>query len=642
MKMKKSITKIGATVLAAAISCATFASCGKSSNEVKFWIRGDAIQLDMYTKLTNEFNETYGKEHGITVKASTKPNNSYEQSVQVTAGSKNGPDLFLLADNDMKQWIIGKYFCPITDYYNAITDIDMGDLMESTYSRLLYNVETNTSHSGDDLYGMPLDAQPTALYYNASLLKEAGIKIISVNEEDMDKWNADEIADRNGVKKSDLGIAADHYIPKKGFYRSENPYYYAGDRTMDWISPTDTEIMVFNNRIAMNWDEIEDLAMLFTGAYNPNSKTMNETSDDKKVTDFGTTYGYFTEWWFNYGWSVGGDCLQDLTDQGEWNFSLLDSNPNYIVKEGKMFAGRTGKVYAAGETLEFVDKMNLADGEIPTAKNDGDYYHANGKKVGIWTGVQEEMQKTDGALAELASTQDAFKRYLKLGASRSADIDGDNGLNISPNPNTINVRGVMNWFVSGELALAANTSAYMASVSEQAKKRGFEWDVAPLAIYKQYNDPTDPQNDTVAVKGKQAGHSNAVSVVVRTDSEKKEQAVAFIKWCAGVPGQTMRASLGFFPNQRSLIDKVTFDKGIAPKNATVFSEALEYQGPGDWWYMPDHVWVEKWCTDLNAYLRNGQMTYKEWFEGTHAYSVDKLPVVQRTNAYLQQYKKYGR
>lgn len=434
--------------------------------------------MDMYTKLTNEFNETYGKEHGITVKASTKPNNSYEQSVQVTAGSKNGPDLFLLADNDMKQWIIGKYFCPITDYYNAITDIDMGDLMESTYSRLLYNVETNTSHTGDDLYGMPLDAQPTALYYNASLLKEAGIKIISVNEEDMDKWNADEIADRNGVKKSDLGIAADHYIPKKGFYRSENPYYYAGDRTMDWISPTDTEIMVFNNRIAMNWDEIEDLAMLFTGAYNPNSKTMNETSDDKKVTDYGTTYGYFTEWWFNYGWSVGGDCLQDLTDQGEWNFSLLDSNPNYIVKDGKTFTGRTGKVYAAGETLEFVDKMNLADGEIPTAKNDGDYYHANGEKVGIWTGVQEEMRKTDGALAELASTQDAFKRYLKLGASRSADIDGDNGLNISPNPNTINVRGVMNWFVSGELALAANTSAYMASVSEQAKKRGFEWDVA--------------------------------------------------------------------------------------------------------------------------------------------------------------------
>lgn len=49
--------------------------------------------------------------------------------------------------------------------------------------------------------------------------------------------------------------------------------------------------------------------------------------------------------------------------------------------------------------------MNLADGEIPTAKNDGDYYHANGEKVGIWTGVQEEMRKTDGALAELASTQ---------------------------------------------------------------------------------------------------------------------------------------------------------------------------------------------------------------------------------------------
>lgn len=170
---------------------------------------------------------------------------------------------------------------------------------------------------------------------------------------------------------------------------------------MDWISPTDTEIMVFNNRIAMNWDEIEDLAMLFTGAYNPNSKTMNETSDDKKVTDYGTTYGYFTEWWFNYGWSVGGDCLQDLTDQGEWNFSLLDTIPNYIVKEGKTFAGRTGKVYAAGETLEFVDKMNLAGRGNSHGENDGDYYHANGRKWEILDGVQEKCKKRTARLQSL-------------------------------------------------------------------------------------------------------------------------------------------------------------------------------------------------------------------------------------------------
>lgn len=643
--MNKFNKKAAALILAlTTIAGAATIGCGnKSSSEVKFWIAGDAIQLDMYTRLTDEFNATYGKEHGITVNVSTKPNNSYAQSIQVTAGSSNGPDVYLVGDNDMKSWIIGKYFCPITEHYNAITDIEMGDLMEKTYSRLLYNVKTNTSHPDDELYGMPIDARPTALYYNETLFKNAGIKIISVDETDMDKWNAGEIADKNGVKKNDLGIPADHYVPKKGFYRSENPYFYNGDKTIPWVSPTKQEILVFNNRISMNWDEIEDLSMLFTGAYNPNAQSRDETDDNRKVTDYGTTYGFFTEWWFNYGWSVGGDCLQDLNDNGEWNFSLLDPNPNYIVKEGKTFTGRTGKVYNAGETLEFVDKMNLNDGETAVAKNDGDYYHADGTKVGIWTGVQTEIQKSDGALCELESTQKAFQRYLKLGASRGSDIDGDKGLNVSPNPSAMtSTKPAVSWFYSGDIAMVTLTSDYMASISEQAKKRNFVWDVAPLAVYKQYENPSDPQNDSVIAKGKQAGHSNAASAVVRTDSDKKDKATAFIKWCAGVDGQRLRASLGFFPNQKSLISEIKFAKGIAPENAVVFSEALEYQGPGDWWYMPDHVWVEKWCVDLNAYLRNGKMTYTAWFNGTDKYSTDGKPVVERTNAYLQQYKKYSK
>lgn len=645
--MKKKICNGAAKIaLAAVLGSMTLAGCAKSSSkDVKLWISGDAIQLDMYTRLTDAFNEGYGKDHGIHVDVSTKPNGSYAQSIQVTAGSKNGPDVFFVSDNDLKTWLIGNYFCPITEYYNAIDDIDMGDLMLSTYSRLLYNRETNTSNVGDDLYGMPIDARPTAIYYNKSLFEKAGIKLISVDEEDMDEWNAGTIADKNGVKKTDLGIPADVYVPKKGYYRSENAYYFNGKYTKTWVSPTKNELLIFNNRIPMNWDEIEDLSMLFTGAYNPNANTKNEKDDDRKVTDYGTTYGYFTEWWFNYGWSVGGDCLQDLTGEGEWNFSLLDPNPNYIVKEGKTFTGRTGKVYNAGETLEFSDKMDLSDGEIPAAENDGSYKHADGKTVEIWSGIKEEMQKTaaECALSELVSTQEAFQRYLRLGAPRTTDVGGSNGLNVSPNPASMtSTHPSASWFFSGEIAMLTLTSDYMASISEQAQKRGFEWDVAPLTVYKEYADPSDPQNDEVVARGKQAGHSNAASAVVRTDSDKKDKATAFIKWCAGVEGQRIRANLGFFPNQKSLIGEVVFNKGIAPDNAVVFSEALEYQGPGDWWYMPDHVWVEKWCVDLNSYLRNGQMTYTEWVNGTHKYSTEGRPVVERTNSYLKQYKQYER
>ena len=72
--------------------------------------------------------------------------------------------------------------------------------------------------------------------------------------------------------------------------------------------------------------------MIFTPAeqYNPEAGTK-----------FGTDYGYFTEWWFNYGWSVGGDCLTDLSGEGDWNFSLLDASPNYYAKRCRTLISTT-------------------------------------------------------------------------------------------------------------------------------------------------------------------------------------------------------------------------------------------------------------------------------------------------------------
>mgnify|MGYP005764452639 FL=1 len=627
--------KIVCFLLALLLFTPLLTACGGgSSNNIQFWVYGSSDQLDMYTRVTDAFNESYGKDHGIKVDISQKPNGSYGQTVQVSSTSSSGPDVFLIAEAEFKSWIIGQYFCPIQEYVDKVTDISLGDIMPTTVNRLRYNVETNTSHVDDPLYGLPLDTQPTALYYNRTMFEKAGIIEISVDENNLDEWNAGKIADNNGKMKSDFPALNGITVPKKGYYRSVNPYYYDGDRTRGWIKPDfeNGEVAVFNNRIAMNWDEVEDLAMLFSGRYNPKAGEENKADP---VTEFGTQYGYFTEWWFNYGWSVGGDCLNDLTGSGEWNFSLLDPNPNYVVMDGT-FTGRTGTVYNEGETISFIDKMNIlsVDGkdEVLVPDDYGDYYHADESlgKAGIWEGIQAGLDA--GVLSQLPSTRDAFSRYLKLGAKSNAVIDGENGLDISPNPSTFSARTSMNYFFSGNLAILAQSSVYMADLSEEAKARGFSWDVAPLVVYKEYEDPSDPDCDTVKAQGKQAGHSNSLSMVVRTGSEKKDDAVRFMMWMASEEGQRIRASIGFFPNQKSLLPEVEFKKGVAPGNVRVFSEALEFQGPGDWWYMPDHVWVEKWCVDLNAEVRNGLMTYEEWYS----------PAIKRTNEWLQQYKKYSR
>lgn len=592
--MKKFICVIFAAIL---FSVTLFGCGGVGNSNVKFWVYGDESELEIYTIMTEEFNETYGKENGIKVDISTKPPGNYESLIQTVSTSKSGPDVFLCIEDNFKKWVNMGFLTDMTQYLDAVNDIDVSDVYATTVDRLRYDRENNTSNSDDPLYGLPLDTKPSALYYNESMFAKAGIIVISVDEENLDAWNAGKVADNRGKTRADY--EAEHpelkgvTVPNKGYYRSIYPY------TVDvgWTYPDENEVLVFNNCIAMNWDEIEDLAMLFTPSYNTSA-----------AAEFGTDFGYFTEWWFNYGWSVGGDCLTDLSGNGDWNFSLLDYTPNFMVTGESYTGAYTGKTYTKGETLEHLDKFDIPAGELMTPDNEGGYTY-NGQKIGIRQSVTEAAE--NGTLTALPSTREAFTRYLKLGAEKTADIEGEGGLAISPNPLTFSTRTRMNYFYSGKMAMLVDYSSYMATVSEQAEERGFKWDIAPLAVYKEYVDPLDPDCDETVVVGKTAGQSNSKAMVSRENSQNKESAAKFIKWMASKAGQTIRAENGHFPNQKELISRVVFP-GYAPANVKAFSEALEFQGAGDWWYMADYEWINVWAVPLNSEVRNGKMTYDAW------------------------------
>ena len=535
--------KILCVIIAAVLFSVPLFGCGGGSNSnVKFWVYGDESELEIYTIMTEEFNETYGKENGIKVDISTKPPGNYESLIQTVSTSKSGPDVFLCIEDNFKKWVNMGFLTDMTQYLDAVNDIDVSDVYATTVDRLRYDRENNTSNSDDPLYGLPLDTKPSALYYNESMFEKAGIIVISVDEENLDAWNAGEVADNRGKTRADY--EAEHpelkgvTIPNKGYYRSIYPY------TVDvgWTYPDENEVLVFNNCIAMNWDEIEDLAMLFTPSYNTSA-----------AAEFGTDFGYFTEWWFNYGWSVGGDCLTDLSGNGDWNFSLLDYTPNFMVTGESYTGAYTGKTYTKGETLEHLDKFDIPAGELMTPDNEGGYTY-NGQKIGIRQSVTEAAE--NGTLTALPSTREAFTRYLKLGAEKTADIEGEGGLAISPNPLTFSTRTRMNYFYSGKMAMLVDYSSYMATVSEQAEERGFKWDIAPLAVYKEYVDPLDPDCDETVVVGKTAGQSNSKAMVSRENSQNKESAAKFIKWMASKAGQTIRAENGHFPNQKELISRV--------------------------------------------------------------------------------------
>ena len=607
---KKFLCVLLSLVLGASLLCACGGNTGSGTGTVKFWVYGDESELEIYTLMTEEFNKTYGKENDITVDISTKPPGNYESLIQTVSTSKSGPDVFLVIEDNFKKWVNMGFLADMTSYLDAVTDIDISDVYATTVDRLRYNIDKNTSNADDPLYGLPLDTKPSAIYYNETMFEKAGIIVISVDEENMDAWNKGEIADNRGKKKSDFPKLSNVTVPKKGYYRSQNPY------TTDtgFIMPASDEVLVFNNRIAMNWDEVEDLAMIFTPAeqYNPEAGTK-----------FGTDYGYFTEWWFNYGWSVGGDCLTDLSGEGDWNFSLLDASPNYYVTQDGFKGEYSGKTYVKGETLSHLDKYDVPAGQLMKADDEGGYTY-NGNKIGIRAAVTAAAES--GALIALPSTREAFTRYLKLGAETDADIEGEGGLGISPNPLTFSTRTRMNYFYSGKMAMLVDYSSYMATVSEQAEKRGFKWDVAPLVVYKQYVDPLDPDCDETVVVGKKAGQSNSKAMVSRVNAQNKEAAAKFMKWMASKSGQAIRAEHGHFPNQSSLIASVKFP-GYAPANVKAFSEALNWQGAGDWWYMPDYEWINVWAVPLNSEVRNGKITYDAW----------KADAVKATNERLKLY-----
>lgn len=609
---------------------------GIDKDTVDFWVKGAESEVAAYKAMVETFNATYGAEHGIKARLTSKSPGAYDTTIAATVSTESGPDVFLENEDNFKKDIGARLIGEITDELSAVTDVDLSDIYPNVMSRYRYDPQTNTSNEGDPVYGLPLDTRPSALYYNETLFRQAGILVISVDESDLEAFWSGNKADNRGLTKADYitqyeqmqrdGLVSSSAVnklknltklPNKGYYR-ERPCYGGAP----WSQPNSSEVLIFNNRIAMNWDEAEDLARLFTKG---DCTLLNQYKNNKgelltSTTNGTVEYGMFTEWWFMYAWSVGGDCLLDLTGSGDWNFSLLDPTPNYIVADGKTFVGAyTGKTYAAGETVEFLDKMDVAQGETLLPQDDGTYKHAGGAKADVRT----EIANSD-ALIELPSTREAFERYIRLGSAKTADINGSKGTGIAPNPNLFASRRNYNYFFSGKLAMLVEYSIYMPSISEYMAQYGFDYDIAPLLVYKEYANPSVATDDSVKVKGQTAGQSNSMGMVVRKRSKKKDKAAAFVAWMASAEGQAVKAEYGFFPNQADLVKDMKFASGVAPKNISLFSENMTYQTAGDWWYLEDYEWINTWAQDLNSYVRNGTMAYNTWADAVVTKTNNKL------------------
>lgn len=599
--------RIKMAAMCLATACIVTASgCGGktgSGTKIRFWTTGDYVIQDAYKAVVDAYNKGQGKIDGVRVSHTNKADTGYRDVISQYVYLSTGPDVFMMHDRYLKQDVASNAATDLTSYYAAEPgDLELDSIWSGSVLRFRYNKDTKRSGKEESLWALPVDTQTTAIYYNKTAMEKAGIIVISVAASDLNEWNNNEIADAFGKKKSDYPTLSGISVPEKGYFRNDS-FLRQSDDSINWTKPVAGTVLVFNEKIPMNWDEIEDLAFLLTKDENPDSAT---------------AYGYYTEWWFNYAWSVGGDCMEDVSNKGSWVFSLGDWTENYIIKEGKTYTGAyTGTVYRAGETLELLDKLDCSVSDKITADDKGGY-KKNGQPLGDRGNAVTSDSATrpevleavsDGTLDRLPSTREAFTRFTRLAGDRTKV---SSSLDICPIPDNLTRGSSITEFTSGNVAMMLERSTKMPTISAYVQD-SFEWGVAELPAYKLYENPTDAGDDTVKIRGKQAGHSETYGIYMRPRSEHKEEAWKFMRWLAGPEGQRVKAQYGLLPNQSENIQVYYDSMRKAGVNLDPFAEGAEWQQPGDWWYLESYVWIEDWAGALNTQLRNGNLSLNDFF-----------------------------
>ena len=723
----------------------------------------DATQQETYNKMCDEFNETYGKYKGIYVQPSIVGLfQLYEERCNVSlTGEEGGFDVYMIDDKNFKAWAqkredqIRNLGATVDDKGNPLTssalfDQQLDNMWAGMIDRFRLNVNGWTSYEDDQLWVVPIDSNPTALYYNRTVLEKNGVIVISIEDYTvsadnyeqlagkynfpaevtlevaegrtlLDLWNDNLIADlflnwHNDLKFVNGETITDAYgstiestyledegitIPAKGFFRDMYPRNSADPAVAKFTAPAEGEALVFNASIPMSWDEIEDLAMICTRSVNPSSAS---------------TYGYYTQWWFCYGWTVGGDCMEDMTGDGAWAFSLSDYTANYMVTEeactevnpndandtNRYYIGEyTGTLYSAGDTLQFLDKLDVTkletqtdgpstfavSGDIILPNEDGsfekyDVVSKNTTQIGqsvaqlgdsltdntairasIASNSSQDQNASGVKFIELPSTKEAFTRFCRLVPS---EADAANSVGVSP-PTSSGKATDITTLGNGDIAFIIEKGDKLGQLRNVAAAYNQSWGVANVPIFKEYSNPYDPKDDSVKRMGLAAGHSEAVALGISAGCKTQniDEAWAFIQWMAADyfyldpddgsvyfgnqkkatdvryrAGQAVRADNGYIPNQPSLFEqpnnegtdagKTTFIKeGEENLNLQLFAYAIEYEQPGDWWYLPTNAWISQWEGTLNGQdgVRGGKMTAVDWFNSG---------IIKKTNVKLAQ------
>lgn len=582
--MKKTI-RVLALLLVVAALLGTVAGCGGKKDVgdktvIHFAASGvKASVAPYYQELVNTYNATQGEIDKVYVEM--VPSSEQISGLDVSLRSNYLYDVVEVGDDQFKALVLqsADYFVPLDAYMTD--EVKTAMQYDQIPANLINRFSMNTTAEADGKYlagegtqllALPNGSNPHLLFYNKSILENCGINIVSVAEAELDAYNQ-----ANSAKLAPHGYAEYLEAPFAGAKSSEN-------ENGEFV------YKVFNNRIPMNWEETRILCRAFQKQY-----------------DY--EYGYMSEWWFNYGWSIGGDCVGYDETKGQYVMTLGDKQNNYLATQAVTVNGNS---YAAGEILRFEDKSWLNQNAA-------------------------ELAKVEGSLYVLPSQYDATLEFNRLGIPTDKEAEaGIYGYGIAPNT----VENRTQRFASG-VDCPFLIDSYGEALSFQ-KILGENLELAVPTCYREYVGGSTYEVDGVEylkVIGENydgtvytgevkvengtpiVGRSTAASAASgfflpkNTRNKNYDAAFKFASWAAGPEGQKIIAKGNtLVPNQMSYALSKEFtespDRAIA--NMWAGSWIAQEGDIGDYTYFTTSTWIVEWSQTFNNDVRKGLMTLQDF------------------------------
>lgn len=533
---------------------------------------------DAYLELVKTYNEGQGKEDGVYVQMTE--NSGANTGLDSALRSDYMYDVLQLNDDEYKALAMqaGDYFVTLDDYLtdDVKTAMAWDDIPESLVNRFRMNTKADENNlfqagAGTSLLALPNGSDPQILFYNKAILEDCGINVISVPEADLDTYNSENSATLKAHGYAEYKEAP--FADAKSSKNESGAFVYK----------------VFNECIAMNWEELRCVARAMQKQY-------------------GYDYGFMSEWWFSMGWSVGGDCIGWNVDKNQYELTLTDKQANYLALSDITVNGTS---YSKGDVLFYEDKTFLNNNVA-------------------------EKSALSGKIYELPSTYDAILEFNRLGVPADKDAEaGVKGYGVAPNTtanratrftsgkdcpflieyfsNAESYKNVLGDKVGMTLPAQyreyAGGSTYNNGGTEYLKVIGETYDGAV------YTGDLHYEGDTAIVgESTTASEASGFFIPANTKNKNYDEAFKFISWAAGPEGQKILAKgNNKVPNQTSygLGEYNTAEERIV-SNMWAGAYVAQKADIGDYTYFTSVTWITEWSQTFNSNVREGKTTLTDF------------------------------